>query len=207
MSLLLPDLPVIGVDCETSGSDINSNHALIESGLAYFSEYSGLQVFSSLLAPSDDFVWSESAASVHNIDLADVLSAPKQSDVDGRCLNFLSSLHVSYGLPENNLIAVGFNVASFDFPFFAKFLPQTFSRFSYRAIDINSLCFLLHGTPYKNHPLSWVEWKDLSKKQSLMFLERNNIVGAEHRAGFDAALGLGCFFFLQSFVKSKVFKP
>jgi DNA polymerase III epsilon subunit-like protein len=194
------NLPIIGLDCETSGTDLSQNHALIETGLAFFNESNGLLVFSSLVSPSTSFSWSESSASIHNIALSDVIKAPSHDTVDNLCVNFLDSLPVTPAPEHPDFIAVGFNVASFDFPFFAKFLPKTFSLFSYRAIDINSLCFLLDGFPYNGSVLYFNDWKLLAKQQSLKFLQENSLTGSEHRAGFDAALGLGCFLFLRNVI-------
>ena len=207
-----PSLGFIGLDCETSGVSLQNGHVLIQAGLAGFSSDNSLQIFSSLAKPSESFPWDESSAEIHGISKVSLESAPSYEIVDSNACAFINRLYPDLDYSSDlssleneskrTLYAVGFNVGSFDFLFFDKFLPSTLAMFSHRTVDLNSLCLLLHDLPFEGQARSWLEWKVLAKNNATVFLSDNGITGLEHDAGFDAALALGCFFFLRSVLSS-----
>ena len=176
--LLLPDLPLVGVDIETSG--VNPGfHRVIQLGLAV-PTVSGLALFSSLVRPSEPMVFDDSAFRVHGIPLDAVLAAPSVEQVAADAVAFLDEF-----APADVLLSCGFNVASFDLAFLAADVPDVRARFSHRALELNSVSMFLDGLLHVPHD----RLKDLACDYAARRFAAD-FPGSDahvHDAGFDAA--------------------
>lgn len=171
----------VGVDGEMSHNDVDDGGALIQLGVSVRvdGELSG---FDTVMKPDFDYMWDETAASVHGY---------SKTQVDSWDVGYAEAditLHdwlLSVGCRPNkrvDTVGVGFSVGSFDMPFVRKFLPETFKLFSRRFLDLNSLIYLLStktGASFNN------------VKENIMgeVVERVGYDGS-HDAGWDAKMHL-----------------
>ena len=184
------DLLVAGVDCETSGNDVNRGARLIQIGLA-LPTVDGLSIFSSLVGwPEDswdDSSWSPEAEAVHGISRARLAVAPEPSIVDAQICEWLTDRGAKAG--SRLILSVGFNVGSFDHPFIARYLPATRALLSHRCVDLNSVLFTFDGWhPGEEDGWDWLRWKSSMKADVASALRDHE--GGAHDAGWDAAEAL-----------------
>jgi hypothetical protein len=184
------DLLIAGVDCETSGNDLDLGARLIQIGLALPTD-EGLSVFSSLVGwPEDSWdgsSWSSEAESVHGITRARLAAAPDPFSVDAQACDWLTNRGARVG--SRLILSVGFNVGSFDHPFIARYLPATRALLSHRCIDLNSVLFTFDGWhPDAEEGWDWLRWKSSMKADVASALRDHE--GAAHDAGWDAAEAL-----------------
>lgn len=173
-------ITVVGLDGEMS-SATHTTGALIQAGIAVQDPDGQIHTFCRLLKEHDiDYQnwWEEQAEQVHHIKKEEVLSATRATIIDDLAYQWLKEN--TTGEP---LYAVGYNVMSFDIPFFKKALPKTTSLFSHRGIDLNSILLTLDG--YGDKP--WTYYKDLLKDYCKAELENQNFGYNAHNAGWDAA--------------------
>lgn len=168
------DKRFVGLDIETTGSGGPEVYKMIQIGVAIrdgplFRQDIGWETWNE----------TEEAKAVHGITRERILAAPPAYHVDGFLKGFLES-----SLPgtTGRLIPVGWNVGSFDMPFVRAQLPQSAKRFSYRSVDLNSVCYtaalLLEVDPK--------DLKDEAKRDS-----RERITDSHpHDAGYDAQAAL-----------------
>jgi hypothetical protein len=180
---------IAGLDCETSGSNLAAGSRLIQAGLAV--QHNGqVEIFSSLVGWTldswDNTTWSPQAEEVHGITRDQLADAPDAAVVDRLAEAWLLARGVRPG--HRNVLSVGFNVGSFDHPFFARYLPRTYALVTHRHIDLNSVCFTLDGLSHAGVPRSWQEWKDLAKRRAEEQL--THLTTSAHDAGYDAAEAL-----------------
>lgn len=151
------ELIFVGVDIETSGLEYKDGARLIQIGVC-----TDDQEFCSLVKPADalsiTMVWDNEAAAVHNIPVDDVLAAPAEGEVDIDLYQWL--LKIGAQVEKRLLVAVGWNVGSFDMPFIKAQLPLTHSLFSRRTADLNAVCFAMGESTGVG---SWARWKESAK--------------------------------------------
>lgn len=181
------DLLVAGIDCETSGNDLARGARMIQIGLAVGSG-SDLDVFSSLVGWSDESwdtdSWSTEAETVHGITRARLAQAPDADAVDALAATWLLRHGARADRPA--VLAVGFNVGSFDLPFIARYLPRTRALLTHRCVDLNSVLFTLDGWhPTESDGWGWHRWKSTVKEHAAAALHAH--AGGAHDAGWDAA--------------------
>lgn len=124
----------LGLDVETTGTDAR-RHGLVQVGA--YSEEENL-LFVSDVNPG--YVDADpEAMKIHGLSFERIQSAPSTREVDERLARWLKERCPN----PARLHAVGFNVASFDLVFLRKFLPRSWSRLSYRTLDLNALLFAL----------------------------------------------------------------
>lgn len=191
-------LLVVGLDGEMSSTDLSGGGRLIQAGLAVCTDR-GVDVFSELIRwPALD--WSQDAARVHGIQRAQLADARHADEVDDAAYHWLVARGASC---TRQAVSVGFNVSSFDHPFFHHALPRTMGLISHRAIDLNSLCFTLDGAPGPSGtPMTWMEWKERAKLSGAAALAALGFLGQEHDAGYDAALAITTWGFLKDEMRS-----
>jgi DNA polymerase III epsilon subunit-like protein len=85
-------------------------------------------------------------------------------------------------------VAIGWNVA-FDISFVRRYLPFTAKMFSYRAVDLNSVCFTLGKATGR-------DWKDF-KRGAKTYSAKQPIPGQPHDAGYDACAAVYEWEYLQ----------
>lgn len=208
---------LIGLDGEMSAAELCEGGALIQAGLAIRTQQ-GVDVFCEMINPQMPWSetpstpgtlwWSESAAAVHGLTKEQIASAKPASEVDELAYQWL----IAHGATDNRrqVITVGFNVMAFDHPFFRSALPLTMSLIARRGIDLNAVCFTLAGwDPVATAtPRHWTGWKRSLKAAAVKTLEDLGIFGAEHDAGYDAALALAGSEFLRDEIRGcKVVAP
>ena len=132
-----------GVDIETTGTDPDAGHRLIQIGIAFaYSPTMGGDV-----QPIGDINIQADALAVNHFTLARIGAAPLQTDVDTRITFQLSAA----GYKAGDITPVGWNVGGFDMVFVKKELPKTAAFFSYRVFDLTTIAImesLWTGTPY-----------------------------------------------------------
>jgi hypothetical protein len=191
----------VGLDCETSARSLAQGARLIQAGIAIRTD-AGLEVLSELVS-WDEMLWDEGAAAIHNIPREALDAARPAAQVDTAFHNWLV-LRTPAETSHQELVSVGFNVASFDHPFFAHAMPRTMGLFSHRAVELNSLCFALDGAPGPDGKCWGSEqWKACAKSVAAERLEARGLGGVEHDAGYDAALALEIFDWLRAQMTSR----
>ena len=190
------DVTYVGLDFETSGTS-HDRHAPIQIGLATRSE-----VFGGLVGGWDwdnDYEWSYEAQDIHGIEQADLEDCLTAAQMDGEASTWLSTLDT----PAKKIIAVGWNVAAFDFPFLRQHFPRTAEGMSYRSVDLNAIIFALVESrmmdPY-GKVWDYYGLKKAAKDYAADAVEREfpeMFTGEEwHDAAYDAIASLFAYDFL-----------
>jgi len=171
----------VGVDCETSGRVFSNGARLIQAGFSVRDAAGTLQVFSELVRPRRPYLWEEEAFQVHHINRWDVESADDADTVDAHARSWLH-----HQFPDTELVAVGLNIGSFDFPFLHDSLPSTMTLFTHRSVDLNSVFYTLDGqTGLDGNRWTWLAWKRAAAQFAQQQLADQP--GQAHDAGWDAA--------------------
>lgn len=187
----------IGLDCETTGANIDDGASLIQVGAATFDSTGVTDVYRSLVNPGH-LRWSHEAFAVHGIPADDVRAARPHSTVDAEAAAWLTQ-RTGAARGTRSLIAVGFNVGAFDFRFLNRWMPDTMSLFTHRCVDLNSLCFALDSTAPADSESewTWTQWKAAAKTYAREQLQAADVHGGAHDAGWDAAEAVLCFTWLR----------
>jgi len=180
---------IISLDIESSGRDY-TRHALLSIGLVDQKGenfYIALQHRSLEVEPQAMRV---NQLPVVRIDLDGV--SPKKADQ--AMLDWLNARMK----PDEQAVAMGLNIGSFDMPFVRRWLPRSAARFSRRTMDLNALIFerclvsgeefddLKHKLAKNGHARAWTETNG-PQDQAL----------GPHHALFDAYSNWGMFLELR----------
>ena len=189
-------LVYVGLDCETSSDNFQTGQP-IQIGISIFAE-GLLKEYQSFIFHDENDDWSAEAENVHHILPSTLLSAPLSSTVDEELLQWLNKEldHPATG----TLVAVGWNVNSFDFHFLKPILPRSMDLFSRRVVELNSLIHLYSQTSLVGYR-TFDELKEIVKSEGRETLAYYNIAGKEHQAAYDAALGLAILSNLKNLVR------
>lgn len=189
----------IGLDTETTGSDILNGAKIIQVGFTIRTSEGGIATFTQGICPAGVREgWEPEAEAVHGIPLETVLNGDdffNAEDVDKWSYEWLVENGVDRKVRHNN-IPVGLNVSGFDMPFIRKWLPQTYSLFSRRTADLNAMFFALDGC----NNASWEQWKKWAKEYADKELETRG-PKQEHNAGWDSAMHLYMLEFVQKQIR------
>jgi DNA polymerase III epsilon subunit-like protein len=182
----------IGIDGEMSGNDIDSGHKLIQIGMA---KYVDGRVFSTgtLLNPGT-MVWSEEAEAVHQF-------SQEHIEKNGEDPAMVDQMLADWANPSRHVrdfVMVGFNVGSFDRPFIKQQLPITFSKFSRRSVDLNSVIFSMSDSNSDFEQIKQASKDYAFEKMDGMF---DGFKNRQHDAEYDAAMSLYCFEYLRNVIK------
>lgn len=186
-------LLLIGLDCETSSADLSNGGRLIQAGAAAWSNGPGstIDVYSSLIR-HDTMNWDPAAANVHHISPESVANAPAPGHVDEQLHAWLCNHGAD---PDSSsVIPIGFNVTSFDLPFFRHTLPRSSALLSHRGIDLNSICFTYADL---TGPRDFHHYKEAAKAYANEQLEQTGQAVHDHDAGHDAAQALLAWWYLK----------
>jgi DNA polymerase III epsilon subunit-like protein len=123
-----------GLDIETTGTDPNKNHRLIQIGIVF----SGGSKIAYDVRPIGSVNIDAEAMFINHFTLERIVAATPQTEVDNRIAFQLTS----EGYKENSITPVGWNVGGFDMGFVKKELPKTAAFFSYRTLDLTSLAIM-----------------------------------------------------------------
>lgn len=190
------DVTYVGLDFETSGTS-HREHAPIQIGLATRKE-----VFGGLVGGwdfEDKYDWSYEAEEIHGISQGDLIDCAPAYEIDGLASEWLQALDT----PAKKIIAVGWNVAAFDFPFLRLYFPRTAQGMSYRSVDLNAIVFALvdaRMTDSYGRPWDYYGLKKAAKEYAAAVIAREfpEIEGEQwHDAGYDALASLHAYDFLN----------
>lgn len=163
----------VGLDVETTGSDIMDGAGLCQVGV-----YTPDAAFSSDVKVRENVSITEEALKVNGFTRERLVAGPHEVEVDGTLGRFLEDLHPR---GRRSIIPIGWNVAGFDMQFMRKFLwASTKQRFSYRSVDLNAVCFTLD-------PKNWKDWKRAAKQYAEDVLSTLGFTLKPHDALYDAA--------------------
>lgn len=175
-------ITLVGLDLETTGSDIDAGAVPIQLGVAYGDEYASWYV--NPRQCDNKYVWSDEAEKVHGISRDD---AEKNGEhplvVSARAVVWLAERDVLRGARMDRW-PLGWNVGSFDMPFVRRYMPPLADWFSYRSMDLNAVCefaTVAHGEQFST-----------LKKKAKQAAELADARAAWHDAGFDALAALRC---------------
>lgn len=193
------DLIFVGMDLETSGSSHNRS-ALIQVGIAneygqIYSSYVGGWHFSGALQTADGrrtHTWSDEAEErAHKIPQATIDAARPRWEVDEEAEAWIREY---VGIVPKAIIAVGWNVAGFDFPFWREYLPRAAASMAYRSVDLNALVFLVTQAGMlrpDGQPWTYYKLKGYVKKEAeAMHFARTGNGPQDHDAGYDALVAI-----------------
>lgn len=202
-------LRFIGLDLETSGTSHEVSAPIevgiaVDTGMSFGRLIGGWnwkdQPWTEDVDPGGAlYEWSTEAQGVHGIDRDDLDGEPDAIETDEEATRWLKDV-LPWQEPKG-IIAVGWNVAAFDFPFVRKHLPRLASSMSYRSVDLNAIVFAITqaGLPDQNgEPWDYYGLKSYVKG---MAAEACRDQGwdeeAWHSAEYDALASLYAFFILQ----------
>lgn len=208
----MSDLIFIGLDFETTGLSHEASAPIeigiaTEDGLMYDSLIGGWKWENE---PNDyeerQYEWSNEAEEIHGITKGDLSRAPSVFKADTFCTSFIRRC---VGIEPKKIIAVGWNIAAFDFPFLREYLPQTANSMSYRSVDLNALLFGITqaGTLLDNRGRPWTYYslksfvKDQAAEYISMELDRAE---AWHSAGYDALASIYAYDALLSVMRGTI---
>lgn len=178
------ELEFAGLDIESTSSNTETG-GLIQIGV-YFTP--GLK-FSSDVRPLQPYEVSKEAMKVNGFTMNRIQRAESAEAVDHNLRDFLDALAVG----DKRLVAIGWNVGSFDLPFVRRFLPLTFKKLSYRTVDLNAVCFTLD-------PIKWERHKKAAKAYAKDQLTDEGWQENWHDASYDAAAAYHAWHFLRQAV-------
>jgi hypothetical protein len=194
------DLIFVGMDLETSGSD-HVRSALIQVGIAneygqIYSSYVGGWTFTDSLGGYPDgrrtWTWSDEAEErAHKIPQATIDAARPRWEVDAEARQWIREY---VGIVPKAIIAVGWNIAGFDFPFWREYLPQASSSMAYRSVDLNALVFGVTQAGMlrpDGQPWTYYKLKGYVKREAAeMHYARTGGEAQNHDAGYDALVAI-----------------
>lgn len=178
----------IGIDGEMSGNDIDAGHKLIQIGLAKYVD-GEMRSIGYLLNPGE-MAWSEEAEKVHQFTREDV----KDYGIHPGIVDPILARWANPSTQKRDFVMVGFNVGAFDRPFIKQTLPELYTKFSRRSVDINSIIFGLSNTDKEFNRIKEAAKEYASIKMEGMF---NDFRNREHDAEYDAVMSLYCFEYLR----------
>ena len=178
----------VGLDGEMTGADIREGAKLVQIGASV--GVAPEEQFCSLIgwAPGEYFA-DPKAMEVHGIPPEEIHAAPRADEVDDRLYEWC--LENGGTAEKRALIAVGWNVGTFDMPFVRDALPRTYGLFSRRSADLNAVCFALGRVARHSGSFpSWTAWRRMSKRAAEKELTDLGIGATWHDAGYDAVASL-----------------
>lgn len=174
---------IIGLDIETSSSDLNYGE-ILQLGVAYkINEEYYTTEYNLFFDKSiwHDKNWSKESENVHKITKKSLTKNKDTYDsVQSKIINLLNNIFGERSI----IIPVGFNVGSFDLQFIKSKMPILYSRLSYRVIDLNSL-FLFKSL----NSFDFNEFIEI-KNNAKLDIAKNLSEKKEHNASYDAKLAL-----------------
>lgn len=165
---------LVGLDIETTGTDSNKDHRLIQIGIA---SIDGLRLVKDV-CPSGNINIQQETLDINKFSIKRIGEGVPTKDCD---LLLTEALQAA-GYRENSLTPVGWNVGAFDMVFIKKELPKTASFFTYRTLDLTALALMYELKTGK----SYRELKDVFHEKIAQKLGRNE----RHDALYDAEAAL-----------------
>lgn len=207
----------IGLDFETSGLD-DKVHAPIQLGIAHrmrptFMRYIGgwnwadrpwTEDLPTKGADKWLWQWDNDAAEVHRINRNVLTCAEDARAIDRAAQRWLTE---NVGSSPAKTIAVGWNIASFDFRFLSKHMPITASSISYRSVDLNALVFGIIESDTIDHYGDLYTYNGLKEEvktiASQAIYSRLGLSERPHDAGWDALAAIYEFDALKDIINGR----
>ena len=198
-------LRFVGLDGEMTGAHDEfaaKKFQLIQIGLATADMKEGiidpksLAIFTSDIG-YDEYNFEDEAMGVNKFTPERIKAGPIPSAVDKEASAWLDA-HMGNG--KRDLHAVGWNVGSFDMPFVRRYLPVIAKRFSYRAVDLNSIVFGMTDNDGDYKYLKGRAKDAAAKSLAIRFPEPK-----WHDAGYDSAAALMAFKALREEIAFEAF--
>jgi len=172
------------LDLETSGTD-PGKHAILSIGMVV--SLNGLIDYQSFYREIkyDELVIMPESIEINKFDFTTQKNRIPLSSAEEAAIIFLKKY---YSVDEKPL-PIGLNVGSFDMQFVSKQMPLLASKLSHRAVDLNSLMYILAHKYSKN-------FKELKQKMSDKALEEVNQFAlgvSQHNALYDAVFNLSLY--------------
>lgn len=123
-----------GVDIETTGTDPDKGHRLIQIGFAFEDGFEHVED----VRPVGEMTVDPEALNINKFTLTRIDQGWPTNYTDV----YLHSLLHKRGYSYNSLIPVGYNVGGFDMVFVKKELPHTAKFFTCRCVDLTAFSFL-----------------------------------------------------------------
>ena len=163
-----------GLDIETTGTDPNKYHRLIQIGIAV-KDGPTLKLD---IRPDGPLMIEPEALAINGFTLTRI-----DQGVDRRYADrYIASFLKQKGFKPNSLTPVGWNVGGFDLVFVKRELPRTAEFFAYRALDLTGLAIMYELKTGK----SYQGLKEEFNKKIAEMLGRDE----QHDALYDAEAAL-----------------
>lgn len=166
-----------GLDLETTGSDYNKH------GICQLGFFTPDFQYSIDINPGDVEI-QEEALQVNKFTKERISNGMYYTTVDDRLVEDFHFVE-----RDRHIIAIGWNVGSFDVPFIKKFLPKFHKMLSYRTVDLNAICFTIN-------PAKMEKTKKLAKKYAEIKIGETNW----HDALYDAKAAYWAWEYLREAV-------
>lgn len=149
--------------------------------------------------------WTDKAAAVHNIPAEEVTYFPRDlkcppliGEADRLFRNWIVAHAERPERTDKFVIAIGWNVGTFDLPFLQAQMPMSASYLSRRTVDLNAVCYTMHecvkwNGSYPTHKT----WKKVGKEYAEVILRQNKVWTNAHNAGYDAQEAVLCWQFYR----------
>ncbi len=196
----MSDYKLAGLDGEMTGGtktlEFYREYQLIQIGVAF--DLTDNIYTSDIGFKENEYKWTQEALDVNKFTHERIQAGPSAALVDAEIVAWLRGHNIN---ETAKLIAVGWNVASWDLPFVRYYLPRFGKFLSYRTIDLNAIVFAAERIT----GLSYNTIKDHAKRYAEKRLEHRCFQPepAWHNAGFDAAASLAAFEYLVEFLTPK----
>ena len=189
----------IGLDGEMTGGtktlDFYKEYQLCQIGIALSYD----DIFSSDIGFDEgSYKVTEQALEVNKFTHERIQSGPRQGEVDSELVTWIRERILEANKPFGlKLIAVGWNVSSWDMPFVRQYLPRFAEWVWYRAVDLNSVVFTAQKVTGQSY--------DAIKGGAKRYAEKVIKHSVEwHSAGYDAAASLAAWDYLIKLLKGKI---
>jgi hypothetical protein len=183
-------LRLLGLDIETTGSEFRPEIKTIQIGV--YDPVTGDLFRGDVGWPDGSFVMVPEATAIHHFTYERIVAAPSARIVDESLTAWLTD----HGVVAKRGIAIGFNVGAFDMPFVRRDLPLSGQHFSYRAVDLNAICFALAEA-------RGVDWQRI--KKNAVGVARAELLKSypqlgPHDAGWDSVEAVLCYRYLVQLI-------
>lgn len=184
-----PSPHFFALDFETLGVNPH-RHAICQIGIAFSQRIHFCSDVGG--SPAD---WSRrepQAIEVNHWDEERFINGPALDYVEGIIIGIMMSATDS----QHEWIPVGWNVGSFDALFAEVQMPRFRSHWRHRSVDLNALCYGLHGV----NGMAYDEWKEMAKRAAM---DELGSAVQWHDAGYDARSAMISFRFLRDAMSKK----
>lgn len=179
------------LDIETSGLD-PAKHSILSIGIVITSDgFESLESFYEEIK-YDELTISPDAISINNIEFKSQEGRISLADADMKAYEFVRR----YYSKNDKAMVIGLNVGEFDLQFINKYMPQLSVLLNRRAVNLNSLIYLLADI----NSIEFTKLKeDLSEKAAIV-VDQLGLELNKHNALYDALFHLSLYSTIKEFI-------